>query len=64
MKCEICHKSPPNDNIALYRVNEFGVKGIWRCYADLTEDQKKNIDPIEHDIVTTIVEHNKFNKNK
>lgn len=30
MKCEICGKGP-QDGTTIYRANEKGVKGIWRC---------------------------------
>lgn len=30
MECEIC-KRGPMQGISLYRANELGVKGIWRC---------------------------------
>ncbi len=33
MECEICGKTVPSTN--LYRVNEKGVDGIWRCYQHL-----------------------------
>lgn len=34
MKCEWCGKGP-QDGVSLYRINEKGVPGIWRCEADL-----------------------------
>jgi hypothetical protein len=30
MKCEICNRGPM-EGVTLYRANEKGVKGIWRC---------------------------------
>ena len=30
IRCEICGKGPA-ENVAVYRANEKGVKGIWRC---------------------------------
>ncbi len=37
MKCEVCGKSPPKDNVVLHRMNGFGVTGIWRCENCLPE---------------------------
>ena len=34
MKCEWCGKGPA-DGTSIFRVNEKGVDGIWRCEADL-----------------------------
>lgn len=34
MKCEWCGKGL-QDGVSLFRVNEKGVPGIWRCEADL-----------------------------
>lgn len=52
MQCEVCKRTPQMDACSLYRVNEKGVKGIWRCFRCLTPEQKKNLDPeilrIEH----------------
>lgn len=45
MKCEVCHRSPPQDLVTLHRVNEFGVVGIWRCDAHLTDEQRSGLDP-------------------
>ncbi len=45
MKCEICGKSPPNDRVTLWRINEKGVKGIWRCEEHLNADQSSKRDP-------------------
>lgn len=33
--CEICHRSVEQDGITVYRVNEMGVPGRWRCLKDL-----------------------------
>lgn len=33
MSCDKCGANPATDStVALKRVNEKGVKGIWRCY--------------------------------
>lgn len=45
MECEICHKTPADGITTLHRVNEKGVKGIWRCKRHLTHDQEAAIDP-------------------
>lgn len=29
-RCEICHRGMA-EGVTLYRVNEVGVEGIWRC---------------------------------
>ena len=34
MKCEWCGLGP-HDGITVFRVNEKGVPGIWRCEKDL-----------------------------
>jgi len=32
MMCEICGRKPGvDDGVILYRQNETGVKGVWRC---------------------------------
>lgn len=54
MKCEICNKSAATDGVALYRVNELGVKGIWRCTEHLTPEQSQAIDPEVKDITEAI----------
>ena len=38
MKCEICNKGMP-EGVTLHRVNELGVKGIWRCNEHVTSEQ-------------------------
>ena len=30
MKCEICGRGPA-DGVTVYRANEKGVRGVWRC---------------------------------
>lgn len=62
MKCEICHKSPPKDNVSLFRINEFGVKGIWRCKTHLTFEQESNID-FDVKKIVEIIEQDNRNKN-
>lgn len=59
MKCEICGKAPPKDDVALFRINEVGVPGIWRCRAHLTHDQEADIDSEVHKIVRIIEEDNR-----
>ena len=44
MKCEWCGLRP-QDGVSLYRVNEKGVPGIWRCEKDL--DRKPPEDVVE-----------------
>lgn len=45
MKCEVCQRTPQDDSASIYRVNELGVVGIWRCFRCLTPEQKKKLDP-------------------
>lgn len=59
MKCEICHKGPPNDPVTLFRVNEKGVKGIWRCTEHLTRSQSTAVDPEVRKIVGIIEDDNR-----
>jgi hypothetical protein len=48
MCCEVCGANPAHDkNAVLHRVNEFGVKGIWRCQ----DHFDGNIDPVTQDII-------------
>lgn len=44
-KCEICHQGPPEQSIAVYRVNPVGEAGIWRCWDHLTASQRGEVDP-------------------
>lgn len=53
MKCEICNRGP-EDGESLFRVNEYGVKGVWRCHKDLTAEQRANLDPETVKIVDII----------
>lgn len=45
MNCEICHKEPQKDGIAIFRVNPLGEIGIWRCWQCLTPEQRGEVDP-------------------
>jgi len=53
MKCEICGKGMAEGK-TLHRVNEKGVKGVWRCNQHLSFDQEANLDPEVRDIVRII----------
>ena len=44
MKCEWCGKGPA-DGTSVFRINEKGIPGIWRCEADL--DRKPDEDVYE-----------------
>jgi hypothetical protein len=55
-KCQICGKTPLET--ALYRVNETGVTGIFRCRNHLPQGQK--IDPEIKKIVTVITTNRPF----
>jgi hypothetical protein len=35
-------------------VNEKGVKGIWRCWAHLTDEQRRNLDPEEQRLINIL----------
>lgn len=49
MKCEVCGRSPGTDSsITLFRQNEKGVPGIWRC-----EEHSK---PVEQDLAQAVAE--------
>lgn len=58
MNCEIC-KRDISDGVSLHRVNEFGVKGVFRCPDHLTHDQEANLDPEVRDIVNIIKADNR-----
>ena len=46
MKCEICNRGPM-DGVTIYRANEKGVKGIWRCSDHPSvESFKREHDPV------------------
>ena len=62
MKCSICHKSPIEDNVALFRVNKFGIKGIWRCKSHLTKKQKSSINLEVKNIIDIIEKSNMLKK--
>lgn len=53
MTCEICNRGPEREGITLFRQNEKGVPGIWRCAVHVTAD----VDPDVAEIVT-IIERN------
>lgn len=50
------------DGTTVYRVNEMGVRGIWRCKLHLTFDQEAAIDPEVKRITDIIEEDNRTNK--
>jgi hypothetical protein len=62
MRCEICQRNVPDDGVTLHRVNEKGVKGIWRCADHLTPDQRAAIDPEVSEIVKIIADDNRGRK--
>ena len=53
MECEICQRRPDKDGIAIHRINEKGIPGIWRC-EDHMEGRK--VDKAVQDIIDTIRE--------
>jgi hypothetical protein len=48
--CEICQRNPLRDGVTLWRMNETGVEGVWRC----TAHRDKAVDPVLLEIVTDI----------
>lgn len=46
MRCEVCNRGPAPEagSVAVYRVNELGVEGIWRCQEHLTPEQSAALD--------------------
>lgn len=44
MKCEICN-SGMSEGVDIYRVNETDEPAIWRCWNDMTVQQRDAIDP-------------------
>lgn len=52
MKCEICKLGPPEQAMAVYRVNPIGeLPGIFRCHMCLTPEQRAKIHPEVREIV-------------
>jgi hypothetical protein len=52
-KCEICEKGPfSTPSTPLFRINEKGVDGIFRCRKHLPEDYE--LDPIVEEITTIV----------
>lgn len=58
MKCEICGQGPI-DGVSLFRVNEKGVIGIWRCKTDLTHEQEADLEMEVLSIVQIIEQDNR-----
>ncbi len=54
MTCEVCGDGP-KQGITLYRQNEKGVPGIWRCIIHTQQP----VDPIVGNIVTVIERDNR-----
>lgn len=50
MECEVCKRSAQLDGVALFRQNEYGVIGVWRC----REHNEKIIKPEVDEIVKAI----------
>ena len=42
MECEVCHKSA-SEGVDLYRVNEKGISGLWRCLAHMEKDPPADV---------------------
>lgn len=53
MKCEICGKGI-SDGTSLYRQNEKGQPGVWRCRVHVTAP----VDPIVEEVVEAIEDAN------
>lgn len=58
-ECEACRRSIFKHNIALYRTNEKGVKGIFKCEDCLADEY---IDPDVYRIINVILEDNEKRK--
>jgi uncharacterized protein YwgA len=58
MKCEKCGKGPA-DGVSVYRVNEKGVKGIWRCVNHLEPEKHPAPDTETVKLVNILEEWNK-----
>jgi hypothetical protein len=48
--CEVCGQEPSNGGVTLFRVNEVGVRGVWRCRAH----GGRPADDVTADVVDTI----------
>jgi hypothetical protein len=57
MECEICKRTVTQDSVTLHRINEKGVKGIWRCETHLPPGFV--FDPVVQDIGRIIEEDNR-----
>lgn len=55
IECEICGRSPQTTGDALYRANEKGVEGRWRCKFHLNT-QAREIAESETGTLTRIIE--------
>jgi hypothetical protein len=44
MKCEICNNGP-QQGVTVFRVNEKGVMGRWRCREHITNEQANKVHP-------------------
>lgn len=45
-ECEVCQKHPIRDSIATFRVNEYGIPGIFRCREHLETPIDSDVDEI------------------
>ncbi len=52
-RCEICNGGGP-EGPTLFRMNEKGVDGIWRCRGCMTVEQDAALDPELVEIVEII----------
>ena len=50
LECCICGRA----DVPLYRVNAFGVPGVWACEADYAKTDAKPIDPAVKALVGAI----------
>lgn len=55
MKCELCGRGPQTTGDAIYRANEKGVKGRWRCAFHLN-DKARDIANSETGALTRLIE--------
>ena len=60
MKCQVCKKGAWGPGVVLHRMNETGVKGIWRCEDCMTRGEKMSV-PEEVKDITDIISGKKEN---
>jgi hypothetical protein len=54
--CEICQRTPARDGVTVYRVNEYGIAGIWRCEAHLQTTVDADLRTLVDDLKDVLAE--------